>query len=136
MTYETMDASSVDLDVDDVLIPALTGPQRQGDVYVWPVDMYAHVTLVARDTRDVHPSVDVVDAGTARHAHTLTALAGQASWTPGRSDNGLAIGTLTVVEGAVCYLSHDEHNTLAVGSGSYVVTRQREQADEQRLVAD
>jgi len=119
--------------VDEV--PVHDGPQRQGDVFVWPAGMMPGTTPTG-PTRDVHPSVDVVDGGTARHNHTLVAAPGAASWTPTRDEAGLAIGIVTVADGEVCYLSHDEHSTLGLAPGAYVVRRQREMAEQQRLVAD
>jgi len=122
-------------EVVDVEVPVLCGPQRQGDVFVFPAGMAAATTPTA-DTRDVHPAVEVVDGGTARHNHTLVAAPGAASWTPARDADGLAIGIVTVADGEVCYLSHDEHSTLGLAPGAYVIRRQREQAESQRLVAD
>jgi hypothetical protein len=36
----------------------------------------------------------------------------------------------------VAYLTHPEHGFNAIGTGSYVINRQREQADEIRIIAD
>ena len=121
----------------DCRIQVVTRAGRQGDVFIFAADLVAATTPTA-ETRDVHPAVDVVDGGTARHNHTLVAAPGAASWTPATDEAGLAIGIVTVADDAVCYLSHDEHSTLGLAPGAYVVRRQREQADQQRqrLVAD
>jgi hypothetical protein len=49
---------------------------------------------------------------------------------------GQNLGVVTVPNGGVGYLAHPEHGYLAMGPGAYTVRRQREQADEIRLVAD
>ena len=48
----------------------------------------------------------------------------------------LQLGELTVPEGGVAYLAHPEHGYLGIAAGTYSVCRQREQADEIRMVAD
>lgn len=48
----------------------------------------------------------------------------------------LALGVLTVPLDAQVLLSHPEHGGLLIGPGSYVLRRQREQAEIARLVAD
>lgn len=52
------------------------------------------------------------------------------------STANLALGVLTVEEGASAYLAHPEHGYLGIAPGTYELRRQREQADELRLVAD
>ncbi len=48
----------------------------------------------------------------------------------------LQLATLTVPDGQVAYLAHPEHGYMGVGPGTYEIRRQREQADELRLVQD
>ena len=48
----------------------------------------------------------------------------------------LTLGRLTVGAGAVAYLVHPEHGAIGFGPGDYTIRRQREQADELRLVQD
>ena len=91
-------------DGGDVLVPVLADAQRQGDLFIWPAGL-VEGTIPSGDTRDVYPSVDVIDGGTARNNHTLIAVAGAASWTSTRDSTGLAIGILTVADGQVAYLS-------------------------------
>lgn len=52
------------------------------------------------------------------------------------SATSLDLGVLTVPEGSTAYLAHPEHAYLGIKPGCYVLRRQREQADELRLVAD
>lgn len=49
---------------------------------------------------------------------------------------GLTVGRLTVPQGAEVLLMHPEHGGMLIAPGSYEVRRQREMADELRLVAD
>ena len=46
------------------------------------------------------------------------------------------LALLTVPEGSIAYLAHPEHAYTGIGPGSYTLRRQREQADELRMVAD
>jgi len=52
------------------------------------------------------------------------------------SASQLDLGVLTVPAGSVAYLAHPEHAYLGIAPGNYVLRRQREQADQLRLVAD
>ncbi len=54
--------------------------------------------------------------------------------TPDRQE--LLLGHLTVAAGAVAHLAHPEHGYASIAPGNYVIRRQREQADEIRVVAD
>lgn len=49
---------------------------------------------------------------------------------------GLLLGVLTVPVGEQVLLSHPEHGGLLIQPGTYEIRRQREQADEIRMVAD
>lgn len=52
------------------------------------------------------------------------------------SASNLMLGVLTVPAGGTCLLSHPEHGGMVIAPGTYELRRQREQADELRLVAD
>ena len=123
----------------DVTLPAppvLTGPQAQGDLLIlpWPADV-----ATARRAREIdhaepvtRPTVLVTGAN--GHDHTLAPAPGVAWFAyPG---NQQTIGVLTVAPGAVAVIGHIEHGDTYIGPGVYVIRRQREQADEARLVAD
>lgn len=68
------------------------------------------------------------------------AVFGPVCYTPspaaGDDPADLVLGTLTVPEGAQALLSHPEHGGLLVEPGTWVVKRQREQADVARFVED
>jgi hypothetical protein len=128
------------VDVDDhhdreVAIPVLTGLQLQGDVAVIPLPPHsapATTTLPAAG----FPVVRGEDGG---HTHLLLAAGDvffDASPTAGTDPDDLDLGVLTVPDGATAYLAHPEHAYAGIGVGTYVVRRQREQADVMRFVAD
>jgi hypothetical protein len=77
----------------------------------------------------------VVGGENGGNTHALHADAGRSFYDPA-ADGGQRLGVLTVEAGAVAVLSHPEHGFMAFGAGTYVVTRQREQSDAVRLVAD
>lgn len=115
-------------------IPVLTGLQAQGDVIVLPsAGSRAAVTPVPQQ------GVAVVRGENGGHTHLLLA-AGTVTWDPsataGTNPSDLDLGTLTVAEGATAYLAHPEHAYSGIGAGTYVLRRQREQADVTRFVAD
>lgn len=66
------------------------------------------------------------------------ALFGTGFFTPtsGATTRNLSLGTLTVPEGEQVLLSHPEHGGLLIDPGTYQMRRQREQADEIRVLAD
>jgi hypothetical protein len=113
------------LDRDDI-VPVLDGLQLQGDVAVVPGK---------RQGTDPIPAAGlaVVRGENGGNTHALLAD-GPALYTP--RTNGLLLGFLTVPEGAAAYLAHPEHGYLGIAPGSYELRRQREQAEEMRLVAD
>lgn len=113
--------------VRDLEIPVLAGVQCQGDLIIVPASVAGRVYPAADRPvpaqgvellRGQHPHVLVADPGTCR----VRFLSGQ---------------DLAVVDAdAAVYLLHPEHGGMGLAPGRYVVRRQREQADEQRLVAD
>jgi hypothetical protein len=52
------------------------------------------------------------------------------------SATNLTLAILTVPEGHVAHLAHPEHGYNGIGPGTYELRRQREMADELRLVQD
>ena len=58
------------------------------------------------------------------------------SGTAGIDPSDLDLGVLTVPTAPPALLSHPEHGGLLVAPGTYVLRRQREQADVQRFVED
>lgn len=112
-------------------IPVLTGLQIQGDVAIVPT------RPSAKQGRPVPPTgVAVVRGESGGHTHLLVGD-GAVTWAPveGRA-GGQDLGVATVLKGGTAWLLHPEHGANAMGPGAYLIRRQREQADEIRLVAD
>ncbi|WP_136244785.1 hypothetical protein [Mycobacterium intracellulare] len=55
---------------------------------------------------------------------------------PDVGSRDLRLGTLTAPEGGTTLLSHPEHGGLIIAPGDYEIRRQREMAEEIRMVAD
>lgn len=123
------DVKALDYLARDAEIPVLTSLQFQGDLAVIP----ARAGLDAGD--QVPPAgIPVVRGEAGGNTHLLLAD-GAVMWRP--VENRTAdLGTVTVAEGATAFLAHPEHGYNAIGAGTYLIRRQREQADEIRLVAD
>lgn len=130
--------SHYDVDVLDHLdrqieIPVLTGqPQRQGDVLFWPAKGRSASTVVPRE------GFPVVRGENGGNTHLLLeGFGGPVFFDPAPARTGsLSLGTLEVPDGSTAYLAHPEHGYMGFGPGVYAVSRQREQADEIRMVAD
>ena len=121
----------------DLDIPVLAGPQCQGDVSVCPAHLYGSKPQFAAPLPVDGKGVEVIRGGAMNNAHTLRSLADGVTWRPAVfSDEGVALGLLTVPDGAEVFLEHPEHGFNGIAPGSYVVGRQREQAEQVRMVAD
>jgi len=122
----------------DLNIPVLDGPQCQGDVSVCPAHLYGRKSY--RNQGDPIPvtklGVEVIRGGAMNNAHTLRTLDAGVLWQPVAGDGEVALGVLTVPAGAQCFLEHPEHGFSGVAAGTYVIGRQREQADVVRMVQD
>jgi hypothetical protein len=115
----------------DLEIPVHSGLQAQGDLFIIPAGP-------SRDSRQgtaVPPDgIVVIEAVGVGHEHRLFA------GTPGTAlftlagDHGQDIGLLQCTEAA--YIAHPEHAYAGIAPGTYTLRRQREQADEERFVAD
>ena len=129
------------VDIDEHLdrqatIPVHDGLQCQGDVAVVPQAMTRRHHLHPATTPVPSAGVPVVRGEAGGNTHLLLGQ-GDVFWdghTGGPTD--LRLGTLTVATGAVAYLAHPEHAYAGIAPGTYEVRRQREQADEIRIVAD
>lgn len=116
--------------------PVVDVPQSQGDLTVipWPADVAPtqRASEVAKAKPVVHP--EVVVKGNGGNEHTLVDPDGIGLlWAP---SDGQTVGTLIVPAGGRACLDHREHGRNAIGEGVYVIRRQREQANEIRLIAD
>jgi len=121
----------------DLDIPVLTGPQCQGDVSVCPASLYGAKPTFGDAVAVTGAGVEVIRGGAMNNAHTLRSLDAGVMWRPVLfSDEGVALGELTVPAGAQCFLEHPEHGFNGVAAGTYVIGHQREQAEAVRMVAD
>jgi len=124
--------STTGVDVLDYLdrqaaVPVLRDPQIQGDISILPAQDRAASTPI--------PATGVVVA-TGRGGHDHRLLAGGCFDRSPAREGSLEIGVLTVPQGGEVFMAHDEHGFMGFAPGSYVVGRQREQADEIREVED
>lgn len=118
-------------------IPVLRALQCQGDVIAVPLDLPGFKNAAA-----VHPHavwIDVppegLDALRGQHPHIIVADLGTCRWTTQVNDpSGLSLGILEA--SAPVHLLHPEHGGTGLAAGTWLLRRQREQAEEQRLVAD
>ncbi len=119
-------------------IPVLTGLQAQGDIVVVPIAPLGAVTGTG-DTKVPQTGVAVVRGENGGNTHLLLG-APTAFWAPsvsaGTDPSDLKLGTLTVPAGGTAYLTHPEHGFAGIGGGTYVINRQRQQADVQKFVED
>ncbi len=115
----------------DLEVPVYDGLQMQGDVAVIPLAKGTEPSDVGTPVPSA--GVPVIQAFGAGHEHRLFAgTPGTAFWSPSRV--GQDLGVLKATEPV--YLAHLEHGYLGIAPGSYLLRRQREQADTQRNVAD
>lgn len=113
-------------------IPVVSKLAAQGDVLIVRRD------AAAGSIKPVSSAgYPVVEAAAGGHTH---ALFGPVFYTPstsaGTDPSDLDLGVLTVPMGQQALLSHPEHGALLIEPGTYVLKRQREQADVERFVED
>ena len=114
----------------EALVPVVSGLQRQGDVIVIP-------STGARATSKVPAAgIAVVRGEAGGNTHTIVAEGTVYCDVRAASAANLTLATLTVPEGSTAYLAHPEHAYSGIGPGTYELRRQREQADELRMVQD
>ncbi|MGV7585260.1 hypothetical protein PJN38_24360 [Mycobacterium kansasii] len=111
-------------------IEPLTGFQRQGDVILIPAAVTAGTVVPKRGT-------PVVQGENGGNTHAIYAADGPVYCDVSAPNAiNLRVACLSVPEGSTAYLGHPEHGFLGIGPGSYEIRRQREMADEIRMVAD
>jgi hypothetical protein len=115
----------------EVTIPVLSGLQFQGDVAVVRVEDGPDAT-----TPVPVKGVAVVKGEAGGNTHSLHADG--PVFFDGReaTAQNLLLGVLTVPTGSTAYLAHPEHGYSGVAPGRYEIRRQREQAEELRIVTD
>lgn len=120
----------------DIEVPVLTGPQRQGDVGIFPRPRLGAAEL-ATMTPVPMQGIPVVRGEATGNTHLLQGD-GPIMWAPiNARDGDVTLGILHVPEGSVAWLIHtDEHGANGVAPGTYRITGKREQADEVRRVQD
>jgi hypothetical protein len=113
-------------------VPVLGGLQAQGDLFVIP---QAAAGRQAAGGMVVPPAgIAVIPAVGSSHEHRLFAgTPGTAWWTPAFG-SGQDLGMLKCTEPA--YLLHPEHGATGIAPGLYLLRRQREQGEGERVVAD
>ena len=116
-----------------VEVPVLDGLQVQGDLCIVPIAIAGPVPVSGRVTVPAAgiPVISPVGSG---HEHRLFAgEPGTAFWAAagGTSQD---IGVLECT--APAYIAHIEHGYAGIAPGTYLLRRQREQAAEERLIAD
>jgi hypothetical protein len=115
----------------DAAVPILAGVQFQGDVAVVPIDpVMTCLTAVPAE------GIAVVRGESGGNTHLLLADGPVRFDQQDSSTTSLVLGVLEVPEGSTAYLAHPEHAYTGIAPGTYELRRQREQADELRLVAD
>lgn len=114
----------------DALVPVHIGMQRQGDVLVVPATGAAATTPVPRQ------GVPVVRGEGGGNTHLLLADGPVFCDTRTATTGDLTLAVVSVPAGSTGYLAHPEHGYTGIGPGRYFLRRQREQADELRIVAD
>lgn len=116
----------------DADVPVVDGLQAQGDLFVVPVP---HRELSKRHRQPVPPAgIPVIEAVGGGHEHRLFARTPGTAWWRPIDRIGQDIGYLQTTQPT--YILHPEHGAAGIAPGTYLLRRQREQADEERLIAD
>lgn len=113
-----------------VAVPVVAGLQAQGDVIVVP-----QVGAAPATTHVPPAGFPVVRGESGGNTHLLLGD-GTVYFDPDERAREITLGILTVPDGAVAYLAHPEHGYAGVAPGTYQLRRQREQAEQIRMVAD
>lgn len=114
----------------DASLPVVTRAACQGDVSI------LRVTTAPATTPVPSTGVPVVRGENGGNTHSLHGDGPIYFDRSAPSGTSLALGTLTVPEGSTAVLLHPEHGGMSIVAGTYRVGRQREMADEIRMVAD
>ena len=127
------DITVPDETIAEITVPVLSGPQRQGDIGIFPREPLTsgERSMAVQVPRE---GIAVVRGEAGGNTHMLSAD-GPVVWL--EKDAGLLVGIVEVPEGATGYLIHtDEHGANGLAPGAYRIHGKREQADEIRRVAD
>jgi hypothetical protein len=114
----------------DLEIPILGDVQRQGDVLIRPAHVSAKTAVPPTGT-------PVVRGENGGNTHAIYAADGPVYCdVETGSARDLRVALLSVPEGSTAYLGHPEHGYMGIAPGNYEIRRQREMAEELRMVAD
>lgn len=108
-------------------VPVVTTAACQGDISIRRTDGPTAAQALPRT------GAVLVRSEATSHTHTLH---GEGVLWDAADGEGLALGTVTVPEGAEALICHQEHGALLLSPGTYAIGRQREWAGEWRMVAD
>ena len=112
----------------ELAIPVVDRIAAQGDVLIRRTDTAPAVTPVPLE------GAPVVRGENGGNTHLLV---GDARYDARAvSVSSLVLGVITVPEGGTALMTHPEHGAFLLAPGTYEARRQREQADELRIVAD
>ena len=131
-TFEMIASTGVQVCTEqnfDLEIPVLDGIQRQGDVLVSPAKVTATTLVPALGT-------PVVRGENGGNTHAIYADGPVYVDVMAGSARDLRVAVLSVPEGSTAYLGHPEHGYMGIAPGNYEIRRQREMAEELRMVAD
>lgn len=132
-TIEMIEATGVAVITEqdfDLEIPVLNGIQRQGDVLIRPAAVAATTAVPSTGT-------PVVRGENGGNTHAIYAADGDVFCDVSTSTvRDLRVAVLTVPEGSTAYLGHPEHGYQGIAPGNYEIRRQREMAEEMRMVQD
>lgn len=131
---DVLGLAALDFDLDP--IPVVDVPQAQGDLLIipWPVTESPQRRAKAVAAATVVVAPEAVVRGQGGNVHTLVDPDScGVMWSPSQ---GQTVGTVVVPAGGRACLDHAEHGRLAIGPGVYVIRRQREQAEQIRMVTD
>lgn len=114
----------------DIEIPVIGGLQAQGDLIIvpQPVGNFSDWPPVPAD------GIAVIEAVGSGHEHRLFAGTPGTAYFDRTDAAGQTIGYLACT--APAFIAHPEHAYTGLAPGAYELRRQREQADQERLVAD
>lgn len=128
------DITVPDRTLAELEVPVLAGPQRQGDVGIFPREPLTNGERA--NAQPIPPEGVQVVVGEATGNTHLLHPAGTALWLP-KNTSGVLLGILHIEDGSEAYLIHtDEHGANGIAPGTYRIHGKREQADEERRVAD
>ena len=113
-------------------VPVLNGLQAQGDLFIIPLN---NTNPRVHDQKPIPAAgLAAIETANGGHEHRLFASTPGTATFAFTDGIGQDIGILECTEPV--YSLHVEHGATGIAPGTYMLRRQREQADEERLIAD